>query len=453
PTAAPTPSLSPSARPRPPATVPAGPAAGAGIGGPTWPAGQLPPTTGRYLYVSGTGDDGNSGRSRKRPLRTLGRAAALTEPGDTVLVDDGEYREPDRFAVVAIERSGTPQKWITWAAYPGARPVVRATAWHGIWVHASYVTVSGFTITGLREELTAAQRAAARRGDVTDPALSTSCLSVSELRNAPTPRRPHHVVVWGNTMTDCTLNGISAQFADHVTIAHNVTARNAWWSPYAGSGISVHSSWNSDAGTGVKMIVRGNVSHDNQNLVPAAATGRIQDGNGIIVESNDNRDVRGAPLFQTPYTGRTLVENNISYRNGGRGVNVYRAAHVDVVNNTLYRNAAHPDIEIDLTVTECRDVRVANSVVVAGPGSPAAALSRSTGVTFDHNLLVGRTLGVTDRALTSADPRFVDPGDGDFRLAAGSPAVDSGTATGAPERDARRAARVGGVDRGALERR
>ncbi|MET7950132.1 sigma-70 family RNA polymerase sigma factor [Micromonospora sp. NPDC005324] len=451
----------PSARPSPSAsptpTDGGGPVAGAGTGGPTWGVADLPPTQGgRYLYVSGTGDDRADGRSRRTPLRTLGRAAQLTLPGDTVLVDDGEYADRDTSAVLPIERSGTPQRWITWAALPGARPIVRATGWQGIRVHAAYVIVQGFTVVGGRATLSALQRTAAGRGDVSDPAVSTNCIAVDEQRTADPPRRPHHVMVWGNTVTDCPLSGISAMYADHVTIAYNVAARNGHWSPYGGSGISVHSSWNSDGDTDTKMIVRGNVVHDNMNRVPCLCSGaarRITDGNGIIVESSTNEDVRGAPLRQTPYTGRTLVENNVVYRNGGRGVNIFDAAHVDVVNNTLYRNATHADIATDLVVTRAHDVRVTNTVVVSAPGEPAVAVSASTDVRFSHNLIVGRSSATADPAGLAASPRFVDADAADFRLAAGSPAVDSGVATGAPERDAARAPRTGPVDRGALERR
>ncbi|MFI7215888.1 sigma-70 family RNA polymerase sigma factor [Micromonospora maritima] len=448
-------SAAPSASPSAPATAPVG--AGAGFGGPDWSAGQTPPTQGgRYLYVSGTGDDRNNGRSRADSLRTLRRAADLTEPGDTVLVDDGEYADARQSSVVTIERSGTPKKWITWAAYPGARPVVRASQWQGIWVRASYVTVSGFTVTGMRTKLTQAQIAAAKRGDVSDPAVSNSCVAVTELRNADPPRRPHHVVVWGNTLTDCTLAGISVQYADHVTAAYNVTSRNGWYSPYGGSGISFSSLWNSDGRTGYKMVIRGNVSSENQNLVPCLCSGaarRVTDGNGIIVESLENDDIRGAPLFQQPYTGRTLVENNIAHHNGGRGINVFDGSHVDVVNNTLYRNATHPAIDIDLAVTRARDVRVSNNIVVPGPGSPAAMVSGSTDVRFDHNLLAGRFVTPRDPAVLTGSPRFVDADAADFRLAAGSPALDSGADDLAPELDAGRVARARPVDRGALERR
>ena len=444
--------VSPSAAPSAPVAVPG---AGAGFGGPTWSARQMPPTDGgRYLYVSGRGDDGNSGRSRGDALRTLRRAAELTGPGDTVLVDDGEYSDAGSNSVVTIERSGTPDRWITWAAYPGARPVVRASQWQGIWVRASYITVAGFTVTGLRTGLTARQIEAARNGDVSDPAVSNSCIAVTELRNADPPQRPKHVTVWGNTLTDCTLAGISVQYADYVTAAYNVTRRNGWYSPYGGSGISFSNLWNSDDRTGLKMIIRGNVSSQNQNLVPCLCSGparRITDGNGIIVESLVNDEVRGAPLFQQPYTGRTLVENNVSYDNGGRGINVFDGAHVDVVNNTLYRNATHPAITADLAVTGANDVRVANNIVAARPGEPAAAVSRSSRVTFDHNLLVGDGSAPADAALVTAAPRFRAAQSGDFRLRADSPAVDSGTSGLAATLDADRIPRGRPVDRGAYE--
>ncbi|MEU4622005.1 sigma-70 family RNA polymerase sigma factor [Actinoplanes sp. NPDC023801] len=450
----PSPSSSPSASPVAPA---AAPGAGAGFGGPTWSAKQMPPTNGgRYLYVSGRGNDSNSGRSRGDALRTLRRAAQLTGPGDTVLVGDGEYSDPGRSSVVTIDRSGTPGRWITWAADPGTRPVVRASQWQGIWVHASYVTVSGFTVTGLRTGLTRQQIEAAKNGDVSDPAVSNSCIAVTELRNADPPRRPKHVTIWGNTLTDCTLAGISVQYADYVTAAYNVTRRNGWYSPYGGSGISFSNLWNSDDSTGLKMIIRGNVSSGNQNTVPCLCSGtarRITDGNGIIVESLTNDDVRGAPLFQQPYTGRTLVENNVAHDNGGRGINVFDGAHVDVVNNTLYRNAAHPAITADLAVTRAADVRVVNNIVAARRGEPATVVSGSSKVTFDHNLLAGGGSTPEDAALLTAAPRFRGPQSGDFRLHHDSPAVDSGTSRLAAQADADRLPRSRPVDRGAYELR
>ena len=57
-----------------------------------------------------------------RPLATVGRAAALAEAGDTVLVHGGVYRE-----TVALERSGQPGRPIRLGARPGDLVVLSGT--------------------------------------------------------------------------------------------------------------------------------------------------------------------------------------------------------------------------------------------------------------------------------------------------------------------------------------
>ncbi len=58
--------------------------------------------TGRVLYVSPLGNDANPGTDPAAPLRTIQRAADLSEPGDLILIEPGTYRES-----VTVPRSGT----------------------------------------------------------------------------------------------------------------------------------------------------------------------------------------------------------------------------------------------------------------------------------------------------------------------------------------------------------
>ncbi|RKN38686.1 sigma-70 family RNA polymerase sigma factor [Micromonospora endolithica] len=466
---APTPATAPasSAAPAPAPPGPSRPAArasrggvGAGIGGPTWSAEQTAPLQGgRYLYVAPSGDDGNSGLAQDQPFRTLQRAADQTRPGDTVLIADGRYSAPGRANVLGVTRSGEPDRWITFAAAPNARPVIEGGDgnWQIVHVRAAYIRVVGLSAVGNRARLTAEQRDRAQRGDLKDPTINGNCFATDEQKSADPPRRPHHVHFWGNTATDCALAGFVALAADHVTMEYNVAARNSWYSGYAGSCFSMHSSWNSDDDTGFKMIMRGNVAHDCRQVVPSVVTGadRPTNGNGFSIQGNRNEDLRGAPLFQDPYRGRILVADNVAYGNGGHGILVHDSDNVAVVNNTLYRNAETPHISGEVVVRGAERVAVANNIAVARAGKVAAGVTSAPTSRLANNLLVGAQElpdGIA-RGTLAGQPSFVDPDTGDFRLNADSPAVDSGAPTSGSTTDADRLPRDGRPDLGAYERR
>ncbi len=77
------------------------------------------PASGGTIHVSPHGDDAGPGSS-ERPLRTLAAAARLAEPGDTVRVHAGTYRER-----VDPPRGGESEsKRITYEAAPGERVVI-----------------------------------------------------------------------------------------------------------------------------------------------------------------------------------------------------------------------------------------------------------------------------------------------------------------------------------------
>ncbi len=63
------------------------------------------------FVVATDGDDANPG-TFERPWATLQHAASSVEPGDVVLVRGGVYRQ-----MFSIERSGTPERWITFRNY------------------------------------------------------------------------------------------------------------------------------------------------------------------------------------------------------------------------------------------------------------------------------------------------------------------------------------------------
>ena len=67
---------------------------------------------GKTWHVSG---ETLAGIEQQQQVRTISRAAALAEPGDTVIIHSGIYRE-----AVVIEKSGKPDNPITFQAATGA---------------------------------------------------------------------------------------------------------------------------------------------------------------------------------------------------------------------------------------------------------------------------------------------------------------------------------------------
>ncbi|MHC5722112.1 MAG: right-handed parallel beta-helix repeat-containing protein, partial [Nostoc sp.] len=91
-------------------------------------------------------NDRNSGLTTSSAFRTIQRAADLTDPGDTVLIMNGVYRNsPNAGSVVNIQRSGNAKAWIKYKAYPGHFPKIRHDTWSGIGLSngASYIEING----------------------------------------------------------------------------------------------------------------------------------------------------------------------------------------------------------------------------------------------------------------------------------------------------------------------
>ncbi|MGC4945660.1 hypothetical protein ACLQ2N_05490 [Streptomyces sp. DT224] len=383
-------------------------------------------------YVSPSGDDGNAGTSVSAPFRTLQKAADVTGPGDTVSIMNGTYTErPGGSDVVVISRSGRAGAPITYRAYPGHHPVINpVAAWNGIRVNgASHITLQGLEIKGNSQAISPAD--AERGAGTRNSKYNTNCVSVE--KNRSTGAGPHHIAVIGNTVHHCAGGGISAIDADYVTIDRNHVYSTSWYSVYATSGISVLAARDVDGGDGgrtYKIRITDNRVHDNETKVKWDRCTCYSDGNGIIVDTL--KDKAKAHEEGPDYQGRVLVAGNVSYDNGGSGIHSYKSQHVDIVNNTAYRNGRSDRMEGygNIYAIDSRDVRVLNNISYGRPGQMTNTAHGNVDVSYDYNVYFGgkapEVQGPND---IIADPGFTRPGTGaeaDFRLRAGSPAIDSG---------------------------
>jgi parallel beta-helix repeat protein len=100
------------------------------------------------IYVSNDGNDSNSG-TKDAPLKTLGYATQVVEPGKTIYVRGGTY---DYSSTVALAKSGTETNKISIVAYPGEKPVfnfssqVYGAASRGFYLTGDYWNLKGLEI-------------------------------------------------------------------------------------------------------------------------------------------------------------------------------------------------------------------------------------------------------------------------------------------------------------------
>ena len=74
------------------------------------------------FHVSPAGSDASDG-SKSAPLKTISAAASKAQPGDTITVQEGIYRER-----INPPRGGTADdKRITYQAAPGAKAVIKGS--------------------------------------------------------------------------------------------------------------------------------------------------------------------------------------------------------------------------------------------------------------------------------------------------------------------------------------
>ena len=332
------------------------------------------------LYVSPAGDDANPG-TEDQPMAGIAAAVSRAQPGQTVLLREGEYRQ----TVTISAKSGTADGYITLRSYPGEQAtIVSDVSENAISLRqgSSYINIACLELAGptQRQEAVPSSPSLMRDRKLAGqsrpdqiPQNYGAGVDIGDQADTRNGQISHHIRVIGNRVHDYAEMGISAVEADHITIVGNVSYRNAKYSCYSGSGIGL--GFMIEAGgpanpDGYHNYVVGNVAFANENrslqCFSDAIGAVLTDGNGIILDLNDTNS----------YSGRTLIADNVVYGNGGRGILIFRSSHVDIVNNISYENAftpnlngrpaPHPEIAI-----AGDDVRVYNNIAIPRQGNEA----------------------------------------------------------------------------------
>lgn len=326
--------------------------------------------------VSPQGDDTNEG-SQAQPFKTLQRAADIVQPGDIVLVEDGTYSAPG--TILTIERGGSSVSWVWFKSRNrfGAKLVGMGNDTDtGISLRASFVRVEGFDISGMRSSGGSTQGIEAYSG------------------GADTQIVGNHIHDIGQQCST-SVNGFVGIFVQQP-----------------------------------RVVVDGNIVHDIGRELPGE--------NGCTDDFNAARDHGVYLNGRDPGADGAIVRNNIFYNlRRGWSVQLYPGDLEDVriLHNTFAFDNPRQDghIVLDATIT---DTTISNNIFHQPRGAALHIGSElaASNVVISHNITTAAEMldaatpaGITLEVNTlSTDAMFVNVSAFDFRLADGSPAIDSG---------------------------
>jgi hypothetical protein len=327
----------------------------------------LQPAHGADYYASQNGSGSTCSEASPCSLNTAtGKPAA----GDTVYLMSGTYTG------LRPTKSGTESAWITFAAAPGAVPIINGG------------NVGSGSIQYVRYVGIVAQNGSSGGfgNGWTDGNCSTMSNGNLEYINC---------IADGNG-----INGIAHYCAGGLHIKQSIVLHNGNKDPSWSSGVNLFAV----QGGATSNIVEQTISFENIDI-----SSHHSDGSGFIMDQNS--------------TGATFV-NNIGFRNGGSCIRITNSPNAQIINNTCVNDGQdsaalyHDEIFFSDTSKTHQGALLRNNLCI--PTSGQSGLTMGSGVTAQNNIFNG-----TASSVVSATGAL------DFHLASGSSAIDAG-ASGAP---------------------
>jgi parallel beta-helix repeat protein len=389
-------------------------------------------------YVSKSGSDNNSGLIGS-PWLTVSRAiSALTKIGGLhggvcVNVGPGTYTESN-YANGLSGRSDTPTGYLVFRSSTAHRAIIQVPLSQAAlptgnsfrFDNAHYIVVDGFVLVGQ-----------VFRGSTSNGVALNAFGGPGD-----------HIKVLNNIIHHHGGAGIGAVHTDYLVAEGNVIYGNANSSTYQVSGISSWQAVASDSAAGFHTVIRNNIVFENAEVDDGHSV--HTDGNGIIID--DFRNTQAGSKFES-YAQETLIENNLTFGNGGSGIHIFLSDHVTVRNNTSFNNnldsrnpatwrggidvlwGASNKFVNNISVANTRANRDNRSYVDASTDFSNMGNIWKNNLSFDGtpgqaSILIlnsSSTINTKDANLLGSDPLFADASAADFTLRPGSPAIDSGT--------------------------
>lgn len=323
----------------------------------------------RNFYVDATsGKDGQDGLTPQTAWKTLQRPDREVNAGDCVTVADGTYAQGWEWRPSHGGNANKPDGYVVYRSAHkwGAKITGTPKSYFLVRPLASFLIFDGFELDG--------------GGGVQDTAFASNPLidPHSPGRSEGEPgtvggSQGHHIGVFNMHIHDFAGGGIGLSHNDYFTIWQNVIHDTSTKSPYQESGISVwqpHAIYNfkpdgSFDGEKFHIKILNNICYHNYSSDELKID--HTDGNGIIIDAWKHD--QSPPYDIYPYEG--LVQGNLVYANGGKGIQVVFSVNVTVANNTAIGNNWDPLLsstwrgEINVSLSD--NVLVINNVMLATP--------------------------------------------------------------------------------------
>ena len=271
-------------------------------------------------YVSSIGNNEDSG-SLSLPWRTIQHAIDNVNPGDLIIVEDGEYLP------FHITHSGNESQKIIIKARNKHKAIITGSEYYdkrdaGIHITADFINIDGFNIkcTG----------------------ISTSKPGERGIRLSGSPNEYRKgVIIQNNKVTGAEWVGISTSYADDTTIQYNDISKTI-----IQHGIYI-------ANSADRPVIRGNIIHDNNQAGIHMNGDGENPGDGVIsnalIENNiiyNNTYGPSSSAINLDGVEHSIIRNNLLFNNHSQGISNFKgdgkkpSSHNKILNNTIVMSSS-----------------------------------------------------------------------------------------------------------------